>query len=179
MVRQVLGNASSLLPARGMGSFFRSALALGFIALAAIGASAAEEGRALPYFVSLGAKEVNLRTGPGVRYPIEWVYHRPALPVEVIGRFEHWRQIRDWEGTEGWVHQNMLSGRRTLIITGERRALRSDPDPAARAVAEIEPGVVGEIRACKKEWCEVRIAGRTGWLERAAFWGSYAEERIE
>ncbi|MGH7185058.1 MAG: SH3 domain-containing protein, partial [Pseudomonadota bacterium] len=109
----------------------------------------AEEPRPVPYFVSLGSGEVNLRTGPGVRYPIDWVYQRRAIPVEVIGVFDHWRQIRDWQGTEGWVHQNMLSTRRTLIVTGERRTLRREPGAGAPAIAEVAPGVLGEIRGCE------------------------------
>jgi SH3-like domain-containing protein len=81
----------------------------------------------LPRFVSLRASEVNLRTGPGIRYPIEWVFKRRDLPVEVVDEFESWRRIRDWEGTLGWVHQSMLRGRRTALVTGEPRVLRRAP----------------------------------------------------
>ena len=45
-------------------------------------------GLPLPRFVTLRATEVNLRTGPGVRYPIEWAFTRKGLPVEVFGEFE-------------------------------------------------------------------------------------------
>jgi SH3-like domain-containing protein len=147
--------------------------------LAVAAAGATEETRALPYFVSLGSGEVNLRTGPGVRYPIEWVYKRRTLPVEVIGRFDHWRQIRDWQGTEGWVHQSMLSAHRTLIVVGEKRTLRKEPKAGAATVAEVEPGVLGEIRDCSGGWCEVTIAGRSGWLPRDAFYGTYPTENVE
>lgn len=142
-------------------------------------ASPAQEPRPVPYFVSLGSGEVNLRTGPGVRYPIDWVYQRRAIPVEVIGVFDHWRQIRDWQGTEGWVHQNMLSTRRTLIVTGNQRTLRREPNADATAIAEVGPGVLGEIRGCEGDWCEVEIAGRAGFLPREAFWGTYPAETIE
>ena len=37
----------------------------------------------LPYFAALHADKVNLRAGPGERYPIEWVYVRRDWPVEV------------------------------------------------------------------------------------------------
>ena len=37
-------------------------------------------GLPLPRFVSLRAGEVNLRTGPGVQYPVDWVYLRKNLP---------------------------------------------------------------------------------------------------
>jgi SH3-like domain-containing protein len=57
-----------------------------------------------PRFESLRASKVDLRTGPGQQYPIEWVYERRDLPVEVLHAVEHWRQVRDWEGSVGWVH---------------------------------------------------------------------------
>ncbi len=41
-------------------------------------------GLPLPRFVSLRAAEVNMRIGPGVRYPIDWVYQRRNLPVEIV-----------------------------------------------------------------------------------------------
>src|SRR6202048_2611436 len=75
-----------------------------------------EAGLPVPRFVSLHADRVNLRTGPGDRYPIDWVFTRKDMPVEIIAQFEHWRQIRDWEGTKGWVHQRMLAGKRDVIV---------------------------------------------------------------
>ena len=62
-------------------------------------AAARDDALPLPRFVSLKSAEVNLRTGPGTRYPIEWVYKRRALPVEIIAEFDNWRRVRDWEGT--------------------------------------------------------------------------------
>ena len=47
-------------------------------------AKSSESGLPLPRFVSLGANEVNLRTGPDRRYPITWVYKRRGMPVEII-----------------------------------------------------------------------------------------------
>jgi len=85
-----------------------------FCALAVSAAGAAENGSTLPLprFASLRTEEVNLRTGPGERYPIEWVLTRKDMPVEIVDEHENWRRVRDWQGTEGWVHQRMVSGRR-------------------------------------------------------------------
>ena len=47
-----------------------------------------ETGLPIPRFVTLRAREVNVRTGPGVRYPIDWVFQRPNLPVEVVAEFD-------------------------------------------------------------------------------------------
>ena len=47
-------------------------------------------GLPLPRFVSLRAAEVNLRTGPGVQYPVEWIFQRESLPVEIIKEYRTW-----------------------------------------------------------------------------------------
>ena len=133
----------------------------------------------LPRFVSLRSDEVNLRTGPGVRYPVEWVLQRRYMPVEVLAEFENWRKIRDWQGTEGWVHQSMLSGRRYAIITGDVRVIRRQPDGNSPAVARLEPGVVAQIVECKDQWCRLDTNGLKGWLMRADFWGVYGNEAVK
>ena len=35
-------------------------------------------------FVSLRSDEVNVRVGPGVRYPVKWVFRQKAIPVEIV-----------------------------------------------------------------------------------------------
>ena len=75
----------------------------------------------LPRFASLRSNEINLRTGPGERFPIEWVYRRVALPVEIIDEFEHWRKIRDVDNTTGWVHKKMLSNKRTALTLKNKK----------------------------------------------------------
>ena len=72
-------------------------------------AAQSETGLPVPRFVTLRADEVNLRTGPGEQYPIEWIYVRAGLPVEIIAEFGNWRRIRDFEGIEGWVFHSLLS----------------------------------------------------------------------
>ncbi len=138
----------------------------------------ARDSTALPRYSSLRADEVNLRTGPGVRYPVEWVIRRRNLPVEVVAEFETWRRIRDIEGTEGWVHQSMLSTRRTALVVGEVRTLLARPDPQAPAVAKVEPGVVAALSECRDQWCRLDANGYRGWLPRNQFWGVYPGESL-
>ncbi len=122
------------------------------------------------------AAEVNVRTGPGVRYPVEWVLKRRSFPIEIVAEFDSWRKVRDWQGTIGWVHRSMLSGRRTVLVTGLVRHLQSGPDGGAGTVARLEPGVVAELLRCEKRWCEISIAGRSGWLRKGEFWGARAAD---
>ena len=100
------------------------AIALGFgVALWAGAAAAADDAGIgpvsklpMPRFVSLKADSVNLREGPNRDHPVKWIFKRAGLPVEITAEFEQWRRIRDSEGTEGWVLQNLLSGRRTVLV---------------------------------------------------------------
>jgi len=131
------------------------------------------EGVGLPRFASIRADQVNLRTGPGVRYPIDWVYTRRGAPLEVIAEFDNWRKVRDWEGTVGWVHASMLTPKRTLIVLDKVQMLRLTDDDNARPVARLEPKVVGTILSCPEgtAFCEVEVGDYKGWLKRDAFWG--------
>jgi SH3-like domain-containing protein len=144
--------------------------------------AAETSGLPLPRFVSLRSDEVNLRTGPGVRYPVDWIYTRRDLPVEVIAEFEAWRKIRDWQGVEGWVHQSMLSARRMIVVIGPQpRRLRSEPDDKAPPLAMLDPHVMGRLLACPKDksYCRVDVENIQGWLKRDEFWGVYTNEYIE
>ena len=133
----------------------------------------------VPHFVSLRASEVNLRTGPGIRYPIEWVYNRPGMPLEVIDEFETWRRTRDWQGTIGWVHQSMLTGRRRALVVGAERLLRRAPKESAAGLALVEPGVIARLLRCAEDWCKVEVQSLEGWLKKSAIFGVYPDEKLK
>jgi SH3-like domain-containing protein len=144
-------------------------------------AKGSNTGLPLPRFASLKTDEVNLRSGPGLRYPIDWVYKRRDLPVEIQREFEVWRLISDEDGVKGWVHQATLVGRRTFIVKGTEQTLRDDAKPDANPVAHLKPGVVGRIRSCEAnaDWCQVQVGEYRGWLQRGTFWGTYPGEAIQ
>jgi len=133
-------------------------------------------GLPLPRFASLHADEVNLRTGPGTRYPIEWVYVREALPVEITKEFDIWRRVRDWEGSEGWVHKSALTGKRTAIVTGSTRELRKEDNPTSAVTAKVEAGAIGRVLSCGPYWCELKFDRLKGYLPKTEFWGTYQDE---
>ncbi|UFN50196.1 hypothetical protein LPC08_06105 [Roseomonas sp. OT10] len=138
-------------------------------------------GLPLPRFAPLRSDEVNMRAGPGTRFPIEWTYQRRDLPVEIVREFDQWRRIRDFEGTEGWVHQSNLGlGRRTFMIREHERTLRRRGEEGANAVARLSPGVTGRIRSCAagSAWCEVQVGEHRGWLKRDEIFGVTPDEVI-
>lgn len=131
-----------------------------------------------PRFVSLKSNEINERVGPGSNYPVEWQYVKAGLPVEVTAEFDNWRKIRDKDGTEGWVHQSMLSSKRHGIIQGAETLVYSTEDINSRPLVRLEPGVLVEILRCRDNWCQIRVFEFKGWVQRSFLWGIYPKEVI-
>ena len=134
-------------------------------------------------FYSLGYDKVNLRAGPAERFPIKWVYQEKNYPVEVIDSFENWRQIREVDGTLGWVNQKMLKEARYVIIEEEDKLL-SSPSLSGKIIAYVQPGVLARVRSCPQgDYCLLQFSYEDkkveGWFPRRFVWGLYEGEIIE
>lgn len=144
----------------------------------------AQEQLVVPRFVSLKMGEVNLRTGPGNRFPIKYVYKKKNYPVEIIDEYELWRRIREADGTIGWVHRRMLTGVRYVLITRDDRLLKKQkPDSVVLAIAQ--KGTIARVETCPPHelYCKVvfNFNGRKlrGWMNKNSFYGIYPNEVIE
>jgi SH3-like domain-containing protein len=137
----------------------------------------------LPRFASLKTDRVNLREGPSKDHATKWVYERAGLPVEITAEFEIWRKVRDSEGVEGWVLHSLLSGRRTALVTpnkkGENAKLYTRASATADLAATLQSGVIVNIRRCDGAWCLVDGDGFKGYIEQEKLWGVYPDEKIE
>jgi SH3-like domain-containing protein len=155
--------------------------------VAAVGPAAGQLGTAtglpLPRYVSLKSDRVNLREGPSKDHRTNWVFQRAGLPVEITAEFETWRKIRDSEGSEGWVLHSLLSGRRTALIFPSRKAdsveLFAKPGRRADAIARLQAGVIGSVRACDGGWCRLSGEGFDGFVEQQNLWGVYPGEKFD
>jgi SH3-like domain-containing protein len=137
----------------------------------------------IPRYVSLKAGRAMLRSGPDDRrFPILWEYRRRGLPMEIVREYGIWRQVRDPEGTIGWMNKSLLTGIRTALITNPGssapRLLYTAPDMQARIAWRIEPGAIVNITLCEDIWCRVAVGGRSGFILRAHLWGTYPKETI-
>lgn len=135
-------------------------------------------GLPVPRFASLRSSKANLRAGPGNEYPVTWVYVRPGTPLEILSEWNVWRKVRDAAGTEGWMNRAMLTGTRTIQITGALRQLHARPDATSPVVLRAEPGVVMRVTMCAQDWCRVEGEGRSGYLRRSDGFGVYPNETI-
>lgn len=140
-------------------------------------------GLPVPRFVSLKAEKVNVRRGPSSDHPVAWVFNRKGMPVEIVAEFENWRRIRDSDGEEGWILQNMLTGKRTAVVApwrqGQSMPLLVQANAQSGLVAKVGAGVVAEVEACTGDWCEITTNGYDGWIEQAMLWGVYPGETVD
>ncbi len=147
-----------------------------FLCLFAFSAFAQHE---LPRYASTKSDEVNVRTGPGLRYPIRTVLIQKNLPLEVTAEFEQWRKIRDSENAEGWVHQSVLSRQRFVMIKEKIAILYRKPEVESRKIARLAKNVSAELLECNPGWCRVKVEGAKGWVEKKSLWGVGSSEIIE
>ena len=137
----------------------------------------------LPRYVSLKRQKTHVRVGPGVQYPIRWIYQRKGLPVEIIAAFGNWRRIRSSDSSEGWVHAALLSARRTALAAPWHRVsvdLRARPNGRAAVVARLQPRVLVRVKRCDRLWCSVDVPEHDvrGYVRQEKLWGVYPDETI-
>ena len=134
---------------------------------------AGAQDRPVPYWASLRAGVVNMRVGPSESYPISWVYRRTLLPVKVVRLYQGWRLVRDQDGSEGWIVARLLNPLRSAVVIGKSLApMRAEADDTSPLRWNLEPGVVGKLRACDNGWCQFDVDGHKGWVEQKRLWGA-------
>lgn len=130
----------------------------------------------LPRFVSMKADEGNVRRGPSLTHRIDWVFKRRDMPLQVVGEYGHWRQVRDRDGAGGWMHFMLLSGVRTVIVQEDLMPLHTQPNLDSPMRAQVESGVVARLGDCVADWCNIRIGRNRGWALKTQLWGVTPQE---
>ena len=127
--------------------------------------------RDVPYWASINRARAIMRRGPSEDMPAMWEYRRNGLPVKIVGVRGDWRQVRDSEGTVGWMHKRLLTGARALLVTENEAPLYRKPDANSGVVYRAQRGVVGRLGDCRGGFCELDVDGRRGWISGEAVWG--------
>ena len=128
-------------------------------------------GLEIPRFVSLKKSKTYLRRGPGKSYKIDWILEQNSYPLKVIAEHEHWRQVIDFQGDEGWVYFRLLSGKRTIIISKEEIFLRKTSKKNSNPVGILKYGVIGELIDTTEISCNVKFQNIKGWINKDDAWG--------
>ncbi|MDA0901926.1 MAG: SH3 domain-containing protein [Proteobacteria bacterium] len=125
------------------------------------------------YFASLRAGKVNVRAGPGINYPIKHSFRLRGIPVKVISRYDNWNEIEDYEGDSGWINRNLLTRKRTAIVTTKKKFinLHLKPMQKSRVLARLENNVILDLLQCNDNWCWIKVEGQKGWVNKKSIWG--------
>jgi SH3-like domain-containing protein len=174
--------------------FARALLAIlnAVVVLGANVATAAEQntdGLPLPRFATTRSAPINVRVGPGQKYDLAWIFTKPNMPIEIVAEFDIWRKIRDFDGSEGWIQQNLLSGARAGLVApwkpGANIPLLAGASADASIRAYLGTGFRVDVRKCDGNWCQVDATSHdasghsqtySGYLKQSDIWGVYENE---
>ena len=123
------------------------------------------------YFLSLKYNKVNVRYGPGLDYPIKFVYLKKNFPVEFIDEKENFRKILDYKNNGGWVHRSQLKKNKSLI-TLEEKILFNNSTKYSRPIVVVKSGRLLKITKRRKNWLKVVTGDYAGWVNNENLWGN-------
>ena len=121
-------------------------------------------------YMSLKNKKVNVRYGPGLDYPIKFVFNKKNYPVEIIDQKENFRKILDFKKNSGWIHRSQLK-KSSSFIALDTVILFSDSTKFSRPIAKIESGRLLNKKKCNLNWCRVETEEYKGWVLKENLWG--------
>lgn len=134
------------------------------ILLAATAGSAAER-------MAVSASSANIRSGPGTEgFEVLWQvekYH----PLQILQKHEGWYRFRDFEGDEGWIHEQLVDTTDTVITKNDIINVRSGPGTSHAIAFKAEKGVPFKVLERRGDWLQIQSAdGDKGWVQRDLVW---------
>jgi len=122
-------------------------------------------------FLSLKKNKTNIRYGPGIDYPIKYIYRKVNLPVKQIDKKENWRRVIFLDNNSGWIHWSQLKPSNSIIAI-EEKILFKKPSNFSEPLARLEEGRLLVIKKCENKWCNIITDDCTGWIKVKNIWGS-------
>jgi SH3-like domain-containing protein len=126
--------------------------------------------------VSVVGDDTGLRAGPGTGFEILWKLDA-GFPLELISARGDWLQVRDFEGSRGWVRKNTTQKAAFVIVKANKGTkgqinVRKEPGQSADIVAHAGYGVVFKVLQRQDGWVKVaHDRGVTGWIDGRLLWG--------
>jgi SH3-like domain-containing protein len=121
--------------------------------------------------VSITGEKVNLRSGPGTKYAIQWEYGK-GFPLRILSSKGNWYKVQDFENDSGWVYKKMVNRTPHLIVKRKRINIRSQPSSRSKLIGKADYGVVFKTLEQKNGWAKVKHdKGLAGWVRRDLLWG--------
>ena len=131
---------------------------------------------ALAEMAAVAGEDINMRSGPGTSNEVLWKMGA-GYPLEIVKRSGDWIQVKDFEGSVGWVHKKTINNTPHLVVKANKGLnatinVRSEPSAKAKVVAQAKYGVVFRKLEQKGDWVKVgHNQGVTGWVDANQLWG--------
>ncbi|MDN5248063.1 MAG: SH3 domain-containing protein [Wolbachia endosymbiont of Tyrophagus putrescentiae] len=121
-------------------------------------------------FVSTKSNKINMRTGPGVHYPVKWIYTKKNVPLKVIEEFENWKRVCDINEDCGWVKSSLLSKKSYAMIKENTFGYKKQ-NIDSKIIVKLDKFVITAVEKCNKDWCLLLVSRRKVWVEKKFIWG--------
>lgn len=128
-------------------------------------------------YVYTKSEKTNIRSGPGVNYPVIFSLLYKSEPLVVRGKFDQWFDVCDFQNSCGYLHKSVVSWKKRFGILLDAVDLFSIPTASANSTGTAEKLVRFEILYCNVEWCKCRFVQEnnklvTKWIKRSSsIWG--------
>ena len=123
-----------------------------------------------PKYASIKKEKAYSRHNASFDAPLEWIYQKKYLPILIIRERDNWREIRDIDGAQTWMHVSMISNKKTFINQKKQNLLKYKNNSEI-ITAIVNKGVIGKIIRCDIKFCKVKINYFKGWVEKKYLWG--------
>lgn len=126
--------------------------------------------------VAIVGEDINMRSGPGIEHPVLFKISS-GFPLEVIKSKGDWLEVRDFEGSSGWVSRGLTAQSPHMVVKANKGSnqqinLYSEANAKSKVVARASYGVVFKTLEKKGAWVRVEHGqGVIGWVEANFLWG--------
>ena len=88
--------------------------------------------------VSIRGENVNMRSGPGTKHEVLWKIGQ-GFPLQVTQKSGAWYKVRDFEGSVGWVHQDVTTKEAHAVVQANKGSnkninIRSTPSTKSGSI---------------------------------------------
>ena len=121
-------------------------------------------------FLSLKNDKVNVRYGPGLNFPIKFIYNKKFLPIKIIDSKENFRRFIDHKKNSGWIHISQLRKANSIIVLEDKIVFKKN-SKFSKPLFKLEKGRQVQVKKCISNWCKIKTENYLGWLQTNDVWG--------
>ena len=121
-------------------------------------------------FLSLKNDKVNVRYGPGLNFPIKFIYNKKFLPIKIIDSKENFRRFIDHKKNSGWIHISQLRKANSIIVLEDKIVFKKN-SKFSKPLIKLEKGRLVQVKKCISKWCKIKTENYSGWIETNNVWG--------